>query len=117
MNVIAAYRVGRSEAYHCARLDCVLLVAVFGAQHHCAACCAVLFPSVDYLYVGKASELPTHCKVVRRVSVGTTFFVLRVRCDVWWHELAYFKTVVMSLLPHPPSPGGLDCPLLPLMWV
>ena len=43
LDVIAADCVGRSEAFQCARLSCVLRVAVFGAQHHCAACCAVLF--------------------------------------------------------------------------
>ena len=40
---IAAYCVGRSEAVLCARVNCVLRVAVFGAQHHCAARCAVCF--------------------------------------------------------------------------
>ena len=58
--VIAAYCVGRSEAFQCARLSCVLRVAVFGAQHFGAARCAVCFLSVDYLLVGKPSVLPTN---------------------------------------------------------
>ena len=59
LNVIAVFRVGRSEACLCARLISLLRVAVFGAQHHCAACCAVLFLPLILCCVGMLSALPT----------------------------------------------------------
>ena len=58
-NVISAYRVGRSEAFQCARLSRILRVAVFGAQHHCAACCAVFVLPLILCGVGMPSALPT----------------------------------------------------------
>ena len=62
LDVVAADCVGRNEAFQCARLSHVLRVAVFGAQHHCAACCAVLFLRFDSLLCGYG-QCATHSGV------------------------------------------------------
>ena len=77
---------GRSEAVLCARVNCVLRVAVFGAQHHCAACCAVLWPIRAALNVPNNASL-TYDEITNlQLCLHHSLFVMMkfCNCETCW---------------------------------